>query len=145
MWEPPVHFPHIHVLKPRELSATRLSCTETSTTRFCVKSYLLYIFEVTCSFYMMLPDSSFIKENKHYPLLFFFHLTISRPSPLFPHSVISFPAVFPCPRLFSHFILFFKLQAITTCLPKSGLKFDFSLTRRKKYAATAELQDSFLL
>lgn len=142
MREPPVHFPHIHVnFQQPDYPAQRLPQPGSvgRVISFCI------FFEVTCSFYMMLPDYSFIKENKQYPLLFFFRLTISRPSPLFPHSVISFPAVFPCPRLFSHFILFFKLQAITTCLSKSGLKFDFSLTRRKKYAATAELQDSFLL
>lgn len=94
---------------------------------------------------MMIPDSSVIKDNKQYPLLVFFHLMISRPSLLSPHSAISFPAVFPCPRLFSHFILFFKLKAIITCLPNSGLKSDFALSRRKKYANTAYLQGSFLL
>lgn len=81
-------------------------------TRFCVKNNLfLYIFEVAWSFYMMLPESSVIKDNKQYPLLVFFHLMINRPSLLSPHSAISFqlfPHVLDC-SVISSFSLNSKL------------------------------------
>lgn len=112
---------HSHIFNLQKLPANRLFLTEISRGRFCVRNNLPLHFWINLQFlYNAFWFFSYEREWTISPICLF-HSKISKPSPSSSHSATSLPALFPCTKLFSHSILFFKFKAICSVISSFSL------------------------